>query len=149
MDRDPLVVRNASKRTQRCLVHEEEWSALPLLLSFFVLELSLLSKGHGVINEALTCQAGGWGLNPRQDQEFLQLQKNSKMCSNHHHQPCELSLPMAWSNPVISGDLLQEGQKEWNHGIAIEIDLLLQKEISMKNPNSTILVAKHRYKCII
>ena len=44
-----------------------------------------------------------------------------------------------------SGDLLQEGQKEIerNHGISIEIDLILQKEISMSNPTNAICVAKH------
>ena len=39
-------------------------------------------------------------------------------------------------------------EKERNHGKAIEIDLLLRKEISM-NPSSANCEAKHRYKCVV
>ena len=37
-----------------------------------------------------------------------------------------------------SGDLLQDGQRERNHGKAIEIDLSLRKETSMNNQNTDI-----------
>ena len=92
---------------------------------------------------------------PTQDQEFLSVSEKNKQCATIRlgTPPCEfslsLSLPVAWSNQVNSDDLLQEGQKERNHGKAIEIGLSLQKEISMNNPSSTICVAKHRYKCIV
>ena len=42
-----------------------------------------------------------------------------------------------------------KGQKEMNHEKAIEIDLSLQKEISINNPRSAICMAKHRYKCVL
>ena len=42
----------------------------------------VMPKGHGVMDKALACHAGGWGSDPTQVQEFFLFQKNSKMCSH-------------------------------------------------------------------
>ena len=37
-----------------------------------------LPEGHGVMDKALACHAGGRGLNPRQDKEFFSVSEKFK-----------------------------------------------------------------------
>ena len=74
-------------------------------------------EGHSAMDKAMACHAA----NPRQDQILLPVSEKIKNALPSSWVPRHVNSPMAWS----SGDLLQEGQKERNHGEAIEIDLTL------------------------